>query len=232
MKPVQILENLLASTRARKVKSGFLYLIKEDLLPEVYEGIKDGDLKLKGGNIYLLYGEDGLDVYLPAEDGIADDSNSLSGGGASPEDVVAIMDEVATEVTRQSTGDPEAESSMEELLVGVLDSILGMADEFAPKTHNHSMDDVNGLPTALAGKANTSHTHTIAQVTGLQAELNDKADSSDIPDVSGFATTDALTSGLAGKANSTHTHAVADITGLEARLTAIEGRLDALEGEG
>lgn len=59
---------------------------------------------------------------------------------------------------------------------------------------------------------------TIADVTGLQAELDSKADTSDIPDVSGFATTSALTSGLAGKANTTHTHVISDIAELQAEL--------------
>lgn len=38
------------------------------------------------------------------------------------------------------------------------------------------------------------------------------------PNLTGYATTAALTSGLAGKANSTHTHSIANVTGLQAEL--------------
>lgn len=38
------------------------------------------------------------------------------------------------------------------------------------------------------------------------------------PNLTGYATTAALTSGLAGKANSTHSHSIANVTGLQAEL--------------
>jgi len=41
--------------------------------------------------------------------------------------------------------------------------------------HAHSIADVTGLATSLAGKADTAHTHTIANVTGLQTALDSKA---------------------------------------------------------
>lgn len=84
--------------------------------------------------------------------------------------------------------------------------------------------NVSGKPSTFTPSA---HTHVIGDVTGLQGELDSKADSADIPDVSGFATTSALTSGLAGKANTSHTHTVAQVTGLQgeldSKLTATEG---------
>lgn len=89
-----------------------------------------------------------------------------------------------------------------------------------------TIGDVEGLQAALNGKAASSHTHTIAQVSGLQDELDSKAASVDIPDVSGFATADALTSGLAGKANTSHTHTIAQVTGLQGELDSKAGTGD------
>lgn len=54
---------------------------------------------------------------------------------------------------------------------------------------------LEGLNTALGGKAATSHTHVIGDVTGLQTALN-------------------------GKAAATHTHVIGDVTGLQGALDA------------
>lgn len=89
---------------------------------------------------------------------------------------------------------------------GVEGEVEGKADA----QHTHAIADVSGLQSALNGKAATTHTHTIANVTGLQAALDGKQ--------------------AAGSyAAASHTHAVADISGLADSLSAIEGRLDALE---
>ena len=45
---------------------------------------------------------------------------------------------------------------------------------YARLTHTHSIAQVNGLQTALDGKANTSHTHAIGNITGLQTALDAK----------------------------------------------------------
>lgn len=63
--------------------------------------------------------------------------------------------------------------------------------EVAP--HTHEIADINGLQTALNGKANTSHTHEISQVNGLQSALD-------------------------GKANASHTHSISQVSGLQAAL--------------
>lgn len=67
----------------------------------------------------------------------------------------------------------------------------------------------------------------ISKITGLQGELDNKADSADIPDVSGFATTSALTTGLSGKANTSHTHTIAQVTNLQ---TELNNKLTASQG--
>lgn len=54
---------------------------------------------------------------------------------------------------------------------------------------------VDGVDTALAGKAATSHTHTTSQVTGLDTAL-------------------------AGKATTSHTHSTSQVTGLDAALAS------------
>lgn len=49
------------------------------------------------------------------------------------------------------------------------------------------------------------------------------------PDLSGYATTTALTTGLAGKADKAHTHAISDVTGLQ---NALNGKLSVTTFEG
>lgn len=49
------------------------------------------------------------------------------------------------------------------------------------------------------------------------------------PDLSGYATTTALTTGLAGKADKAHTHAISDVTGLQG---ALNGKLSVTTFEG
>lgn len=49
------------------------------------------------------------------------------------------------------------------------------------------------------------------------------------PDLSGYATTTALTTGLAGKADKAHTHAISDVTGLQG---ALNGKLSVATFEG
>jgi len=122
--------------------------------------------------------------------------------------------------------------------------IVGKPLEFPPTAHTHTISDVDGLNSVLSdindsledavteaeltplleNKANKVHTHVISDITGLQGELNSKADLTDIPDVSGFATTTELTDGLAGKANTSHTHTISQISGLQ---LALDSKLNA-----
>lgn len=48
----------------------------------------------------------------------------------------------------------------------------------ADDSHNHIISNIDGLQTALDGKASNSHTHSITDVTGLQAALDGKSASS------------------------------------------------------
>lgn len=57
------------------------------------------------------------------------------------------------------------------------------------------MTDINGLPSALSGKADTSHTHAQGDVTGLVSDLS-------------------------GKAPTSHSHAISDVTALQTALDA------------
>lgn len=49
--------------------------------------------------------------------------------------------------------------------------------KYANAAHSHAQSEINGLSTALNGKANTSHTHTQSDITGLSAALEGKAES-------------------------------------------------------
>jgi hypothetical protein len=68
----------------------------------------------------------------------------------------------------------------------------------ADDSHNHVIANVDGLQTALDGKAASVHTHVISDVTGLQTALD-------------------------GKAASVHTHVISDVTGLQTALDAKVG---------
>lgn len=95
--------------------------------------------------------------------------------------------------------------------------------EVAP--HTHEISEINGLQSALNGKANTSHTHTIAQISDLQDALDEKADAShthEIADVNG------LQSALEGKADASHTHNISQISGLQ---SALDAKLTATQAE-
>lgn len=52
--------------------------------------------------------------------------------------------------------------------------ITGKPSTFPPATHTHEIEDVNGLQSALDGKAEASHTHSISQVSNLQSALDAK----------------------------------------------------------
>jgi hypothetical protein len=61
------------------------------------------------------------------------------------------------------------------------EQVTGKPSTFPPSAHQHVMDDVQGLISALAGKAASIHTHQIADTIGLALALADKANVSDLP---------------------------------------------------
>lgn len=77
---------------------------------------------------------------------------------------------------------------------------------------------INGLGTALSGKAAALHSHTTTDVTGLSAALSAKANAAHshaVDDIGG------LSAALSAKADQTHSHAAEDIEGLAAALAGI-----------
>lgn len=85
----------------------------------------------------------------------------------------------------------------------------------------------NELQTGLAGKANASHTHTVAEITNLNSTLSGYVTTDTLTTElakkqakGDYATTSDLTSGLSGKADSSHTHTIANVTGLQDALNA------------
>lgn len=101
-------------------------------------------------------------------------------------------------------------------------ALTNHSHDYAPTAHTHTLENVTGLVTALAGKSDTnhdhntayapiSHAHTIENVTGLATALSGKADTaalnSLIEIVNGIDSdvTD-LEDALADKANTNHTH--------------------------
>ena len=66
-----------------------------------------------------------------------------------------------------------AGSTYQQITSGAVDSVAGKTGVITLDT-----SDINGLNTALSGKAASSHTHSIADVTGLQTALDSKATTS------------------------------------------------------
>lgn len=66
-----------------------------------------------------------------------------------------------------------AGSTYQQITSGAVDSVAGKTGVITLDTN-----DINGLSTALSGKAASSHTHSIADVTGLQGALDAKANMS------------------------------------------------------
>lgn len=82
--------------------------------------------------------------------------------------------------------------------------------EFPPAAHGHVIADIDGLTTALAGKADATHSHEIADVNGLGTALDGKQ--------------------AAGSyANEIHSHLAADITDRDTALvTSVNGQVGAV----
>ncbi len=110
---------------------------------------------------------------------------------------------------------------------------------YAATEHTHEMADVDGLATALAGKAASAHSHAQADVTGLADALTGKASATHThtaSDVGAAASAHThaqgevtgLETALAGKANASHTHAQGDVTGL---ATALAAKADLVDGK-
>ena len=66
-----------------------------------------------------------------------------------------------------------AGSTYQQITSGAVDSVAGKTGVITLDTN-----DINGLSTALSGKAASTHTHSIADATGLQTALDSKATTS------------------------------------------------------
>lgn len=105
--------------------------------------------------------------------------------------------------------------------------ITGKPSTFPPASHTHEIEDVNGLQSALDGKAAASHTHDDRYYTEseVDAALAGKADAThthEISDVNG------LQSALDGKAAASHTHSISQVSNLQ---SALDAKLTAAQAE-
>lgn len=66
---------------------------------------------------------------------------------------------------------PDNPSNSNPFIFRILDS-LGISHQNAPVNHTHAQSEVNGLESALAGKANASHTHDVNDVNNLGSILS------------------------------------------------------------
>lgn len=108
----------------------------------------------------------------------------------------------------------------------------GKPESFPPSTHGHTINEVTGLATELAGKqpagnyAASAHQHTVSDVNGLQGALDGKSptshnhDGTYAPATHGhtIASVAGLQGELDGKAASSHSHTIAQVTGLQDAL--------------
>ena len=111
----------------------------------------------------------------------------------------------------------------------------GKPESFPPSTHGHTINEVTGLATELAGKqpagnyAASVHQHTVSDVNGLQGALDGKSPTSHNHDGTyapathshTIANVTGLQTALDGKAASSHSHTIANVTGLQ---TALDGK--------
>ena len=82
-------------------------------------------------------------------------------------------------------------------------------------TGTQAIGTVDGLQTALDGKAATTHSHNWSAITGKPTTFAPSAHAHAIADVTGLQTA------LDGKAATSHSHAIADVSGLQ---TALDGK--------
>lgn len=105
--------------------------------------------------------------------------------GDSNNSAVGVILESDHPLAYDETGEvpPFEDSSDAKTLEGHSADYFAVADHnhdtvYSKLDHTHTTEQIDGLDTALAGKAASSHTHTQAQITGLTTALNGKAASS------------------------------------------------------
>ena len=108
----------------------------------------------------------------------------------------------------------------------------GKPESFPPSSHGHTINEVTGLATELAGKqpagnySASVHQHTVSDVNGLQGALDGKSPTTHNHDGTYAPTTHnhtianvaELQTALDGKAASSHSHTIAQVTGLQGAL--------------
>lgn len=72
-----------------------------------------------------------------------------------------------------------AGSTYQQITSGAVDSVAGKTGVI-----NLDTNDINGLSTALSGKAASTHSHVIGDITGLQTALDAKASASSVTTLS------------------------------------------------
>ncbi|CAM4256681.1 MULTISPECIES: hypothetical protein [Corynebacterium] len=97
---------------------------------------------------------------------------------------VEVDDIAGQRIAELVDGAPESLDTLREVageLASQDDAIAALFAEIGKRAmskHSHAIGDVNGLQSALDGKASKSHSHAIADVNGLEAKLDLKADAS------------------------------------------------------
>lgn len=204
------LANLLRDARVDTDPNVKVVLVDNSTASDVYSQIVSDEVELIDGVLLILKDEDSEELVICNKNQKYSEAIKISLGDAEPVEVswVDVQD-------KPETFPP---------VIGTT-ATSAKAGDWTP-----ALADIPNLPASKIASGTFADARipnlAISKITDLQAELDSKADSTDIPDVSGFATTTELTDGLAGKANTSHTHTIAQVTGLQ---DALDGKVTQAE---
>lgn len=188
--------------------------------------------KLSGGSVTVKNAQNA--THATSADSATNASYATSAGSAS---TASSATKLATARSISLSGDATGSASFD----GSANAAITVT--VADDSHNHVISNVDGLQTALNGKASSSHNHDSAyyskssgdSLASTVADIKEDVDAffldasftanakDTLKEIQDYIDSDVtvasnLTASIAGKANVTHSHAISDITNLQSTL--------------